>query len=81
MSVAAQALPPGRNALRARLSLLDAAAFGPLRQAPGRTLLAVLAIALGVALGFAVYLINRVAADEVQGASRSLFGLADLSVQ
>ncbi len=80
MSVVAQALP-GRNALRARLSLLDAAAFGPLRQAPGRTLLAVLAIALGVALGFAVYLINRVAADEVQGASRSLFGLADLTVQ
>ena len=81
MSVAAQALPPGRNALRARLALLEAAAFGPLRQAPGRTLLAVLAIALGVALGFAVYLINRVAADEVQGASRSLFGLADLTVQ
>ena len=52
-----------------------------MRQAPGRTLLAVLAIALGVALGFAVYLINRVAADEVQGASRSLFGLADLAVQ
>ena len=81
MRVAAQALPPGSNALRARLSLLDASAFGPLRQAPGRTLLAVLAIALGVALGFSVYLINRVAADEVQGASRSLFGLADLSVQ
>ena len=53
----------------------------PLRHAPGRTLLAVLAIALGVALGFAIYLINRVAADEVQGASRSLFGLADLAVQ
>ncbi len=66
---------------RATWALLDAAAFGPLRQAPGRTLLAVLAIALGVALGFAVYLINRVAADEVQGASRSLFGLADLAVQ
>ena len=66
---------------RASLSVLDAAAFGPLRHAPGRTLLAVLAIALGVALGFAVYLINRVAADEVQGASRSLFGLADLAVQ
>lgn len=65
----------------ARRALLDAAAFGPLRQAPGRTLLAVLAIALGVALGFSVYLINRVAADEVQLASRSLFGMADLSAQ
>jgi hypothetical protein len=67
--------------LRARWVLLDAAAWGPLRHAPGRTLMAVLAIALGVALGFSVYLINRVAADEVQGASRSLFGLADLAVQ
>ena len=66
--------------LGARRALLDAAAFGPLRQAPGRTLLAMLAIALGVALGFSVYLINRVAADEVQLASRSLFGVADLSV-
>jgi hypothetical protein len=52
-----------------------------LRQAVGRTLLAVVAIGLGVALGFSVYLINRVAADEVQLASRSLFGMADLSVQ
>lgn len=67
--------------LGARRALLDAAALGPLRQAPGRTLLAILAIALGVALGFSVYLINRVAADEVQLASRSLFGMADLSVQ
>jgi putative ABC transport system permease protein len=68
-------------AIRARLALLEAAAFGPLRQGPGRTLVAVIAIALGVALGFAVYLINRVAADEVELASRSLFGLADLSVR
>src|SRR4051794_6403295 len=67
--------------VRAQLRLLDAATFGPLRHAPGRTLLAVFAIALGVSLGFSVYLINRVAADEVQGASRSRFGLADLSVQ
>jgi putative ABC transport system permease protein len=65
----------------ARRALLHAAALGPLRQAPGRTALAVLAIALGVALGFSVYLINRVAADEVQLASRSLFGMADLSVR
>jgi putative ABC transport system permease protein len=65
----------------ARRALLHAAALGPLRQAPGRTALAVRAIALGVALGFSVYLINRVAADEVQLASRSLFGMADLSVR
>ncbi len=67
--------------LRARLALLDAAAFGPLRQGPGRTLVAIVAIALGVALGFSVYLINRVAADEVELASRSLFGMADLAVR
>jgi putative ABC transport system permease protein len=65
----------------ARRALLEAAAIGPLRQAPGRTVLAIIAIALGVALGFSVYLINRVAADEVQLASRSLFGMADLSVK
>ena len=60
---------------------LDATVLGPLRQAPGRALVAVVAIALGVALGLAVHLINRVAADEVQRATRSLFGVADLAVQ
>ena len=69
------------SAFRARLALLDAAAFGPLLQGPARTLVAIVAIALGMALGFSVYLINRVAADEVELASRSLFGLADLSVR
>jgi putative ABC transport system permease protein len=81
MTAASAARPGSSSAWRARLALLDAATWGPLRQAPGRTLVAVLAIALGVALGFSVYLINRVAADEVQGASRSLFGLADYAVQ
>ncbi len=79
MSVTADRAP-ARARMRAGFALLDASAIGPLRQAPGRTLLAVLAIALGVALGFSIYLINRVAADEVQGASRSLFGMADLAV-
>jgi putative ABC transport system permease protein len=63
------------------LSLLDAGVFGPMRRTPGRTLLAVIAIALGVALGMAVYLVNRSAADEVSRAARSLFGLADLAVE
>lgn len=61
--------------------VLDAGVFGPLRHAPGRTALAVIAIALGVALGFAIYLINRVAADEVSLAARSVFGLADLAIE
>ena len=61
--------------------VIDAAIVGPLRRAPGRTVLAVVAIALGVALGFAIYLINRTAADEMSLAARSLFGLADLAVE
>ncbi len=61
--------------------ILDAAVLGPMRRSPGRTVLAVLAIALGVALGFTVYLINRAAADEVSRAARSLFGVADLAVE
>ncbi|HSN72754.1 MAG TPA: FtsX-like permease family protein [Steroidobacteraceae bacterium] len=60
--------------------LLQAGIIGPLRAAPGRTALAIVAIALGVALGLAIHLINRTAADEVALASRSLFGLADFSV-
>lgn len=61
--------------------VFDAAVWGPARRTPGRTVLSVLAIALGVALGLAIYLINRAAADEVSLASRSLFGLADLAVE
>lgn len=61
--------------------LIEAAITGPMRRSPGRTLLAVVAIALGVALGFAIYLINRSAADEISLAARSLYGLADLAVE
>jgi len=61
--------------------LIDAALAGPLRRSPGRNALLMVAIALGVALGFAVYLINRSAADEVSLAARSLYGLADLAIE
>jgi putative ABC transport system permease protein len=61
--------------------LIHAAVLAPLRHAPGRTVLVIIAIALGVALGFAVYLINRLAADEVSLAARSLYGLADLAIE
>jgi putative ABC transport system permease protein len=61
--------------------LIEAAVTGPMRRSPGRTLLAVIAIALGVALGLAIYLINRSAADEISLAARSLYGLADLAVE
>src|SRR6185295_16863183 len=47
----------------------------------GRTLLSILGIALGVALGFAVHLINRSAANELAAGVRTLAGSADLEVR
>ena len=49
--------------------------------AGGRMLLSVLAIALGVALGFAVHLINRAAVNELAAGVRTLAGEADLEVR
>ena len=54
---------------------------GPLYAAPGRTLLAIAAIAIGVALGLAVHLINASAASEFERAARQLAGEADLIVR
>ena len=54
---------------------------GPLCAAPGRSILAMAAIALGVALGLAVHLINASAAGEFERASRQLAGEADLVVR
>src|SRR5439155_12354210 len=47
----------------------------------GRALLSVLGIALGVALGYGVYLVNRAAVDELAAAVRGLAGEADLGVR
>jgi putative ABC transport system permease protein len=47
----------------------------------GRTVLSVVGIALGVALGFAVHLINRSAIEELAAAVRTLAGDADLEVR
>src|SRR5271167_7560 len=47
----------------------------------GRTLLSVLGIALGVALGFSVHLINRAAVNELSAGVRTLAGEADLEVR
>jgi putative ABC transport system permease protein len=63
------------------LPVIDAAVLGPMRHSPLRSVLAVVAIALGVALGLAIQLINRSAADEMTLAARSLYGLADLAVE
>ena len=58
--------------------LFRALIFGTLREQPGRAALAVLAIALGVALGVAVHLINSSAINEFELAARHLAGEADL---
>ncbi len=47
----------------------------------GRVFASIAAIAAGVALGFAVYLVNRVAVDEFASAVRQLSGTADLVVE
>lgn len=46
-----------------------------------RWLLSVLGIALGVALGYGVHLVNRAAVDEVAAAVRAVAGEADLEVR
>jgi putative ABC transport system permease protein len=53
---------------------------GEWRARPGRVILAALAIAVGVALGFAVHLVNRSALDEFGQAIRAVNGEADLQV-
>ena len=47
----------------------------------GRTLLAVVAIAFGIALGYAVQLINRAAVNELSAGLATLSGNADLQVR
>ena len=54
---------------------------GEWRAHPLRTALAVLAIAIGVALGFAVDLINGAAFNEFTAATKSIAGQADLQVK
>jgi putative ABC transport system permease protein len=55
--------------------------LAPLWQKKGRVLVSVIAIALGVALGYAVQLINRSAANEFGQALYTLSGDADLTVR
>src|SRR5262245_37572285 len=70
-----------RLTFRDQLLLFHALVLGPLREHPGRAVLAILAIALGVALGVAVHLINASALAEFEIASRHLAGEADLVVR
>jgi putative ABC transport system permease protein len=55
--------------------------FGEWRAHPVRALVAMAAIALGVALGFAIHLINAAAFNEFSAAVKSLSGQADLQVR
>ena len=63
--------------LRLSLQLL----FGEWRAHPVRALVAIAAIAIGVALGFAIHLINAAAFNEFSSAVKSLSGQADIQVQ
>lgn len=51
------------------------------RRPPGRLLLSAVGIALGVALGYGVHLVNRAAVRDVAAAVRSVAGEADLEVR
>jgi putative ABC transport system permease protein len=61
--------------------LFQATVWQPLRAQASRTILATIAIALGVALGYSIHLMNRAATTEMTQATRSLFGQADWVVQ
>jgi putative ABC transport system permease protein len=63
------------------IAVLRAVALGRLREQPGRLLVTVLAIALGVALATAVYVINAGALSEFGLAARKLVGEADVVVR
>ncbi|HEV7817000.1 MAG TPA: ABC transporter permease [Janthinobacterium sp.] len=54
--------------------------LGEWRAHPVRTLVAIAAIAVGVALGFAIHLINAAAFNEFSSAVKSLSGQADVQV-
>ena len=67
--------------MRSFLLLFRTLTAGQWRDSPGRTVLAIAAIALGVALGVAVHLVNSSALNEFEIAARHLAGEADLVVR
>ncbi len=75
MSTSAQ-----RRARRPLWPLLTTFSWQELRQHPWRNAAAVVSVMLGVALAFAVHLINASALDEFAQAVRSVSGTADLSL-
>jgi putative ABC transport system permease protein len=67
--------------MSALLAVAHAVTGGAFGQHRGRLVLSVAAIALGVALGFAVALINAAAIGEFTGGMKTLAGQADLEVR
>jgi len=65
----------------AGVTVVGATLGGALKGNRGRLMLSVLAIALGVALGFAVQLINQAAIGEFAGSMATMSGNADLEVR
>src|SRR6266571_1428463 len=63
------------------LAIRGALLPAPILQHRGRLALSLLAIALGVALGYAVQLVNQAAINEFAAAVQTLFGEADLAVR
>ena len=63
------------------MNLLRCLLIGEWRAHPVRALVAVLAIALGVALGFGIHLVNSAAFNEFSAAARSLSGSADIQAR
>lgn len=63
------------------MNLLRCLLIGEWRAHPVRALVAILAIALGVALGFGIHLVNSAAFNEFSAATRSLSGSADLQAR
>ena len=75
------AITAGAARVSAHVSILGATIGGAFRRNRARLALSVLAIALGVALGFAVQLINQAAIGEFAGSMATLSGNADLEVR
>ncbi|MBL8532978.1 MAG: ABC transporter permease [Betaproteobacteria bacterium] len=63
------------------MALRPSLVLGPLRQHPGRSAVSVLAIAIGVAMGLAVELVNTAAVSELASSARRLSGSADAVVR
>lgn len=82
MSASAQSRPSRARAQRAASGTICRWLLGgEWRSHPWRAVVAWITIALGVALGYAVQLINSAAFTEFSAATRSLSGQADLQIR